>query len=377
MRAREPFTLTRRNTGKRFVWYYLAYDEDGVRRRYTTGCTSKAQALAHVMELYKTGSLIPDKKKTVKSITFEEYTKNWWTEDCDYIKGEALRGRELSQQYIDTNRNQMIKHIAPRFNRSALRDITSSMIENWQRSLVEKKELSAKSANNILSILSVILEEARREKYIDTNPCKEVRTLANNTRSRGILSFNEVRDLLTNFSYWDNPLCYTASLLAACTGMRLGEVRALRSCDLRDGYIHVEHSVDLQGELKSTKTKDQRDIPIPSTLMTTLRSLANAAGKDGRIFSVAGVPMSSQAIRDGFYRALKEYGITETERKTRNITFHSWRHFLNSQLISRGINEMKARRITGHATAAMTEHYSHFLVSDFEDVLQITESLVQ
>jgi integrase len=142
--------------------------------------------------------------------------------------------------------------------------------------------------------------------------------------------------------------------------MRLGEIRALRPCDLRDGYIHIEHSVDLQGNLKSTKTRDQRDIPIPVNLMDALRKLAKAAGENGRIFSVAGIPMSSEAIRGGFYKTLNEYGITEKERRERNITFHSWRHFLNSQLISRGINEAKARRITGHATAAMTEHYSHF-----------------
>lgn len=377
MRAREPFTLTKRNTGKKIVYYYFAYDDQGKRRKFSTGCTTKSQALAYTMELYKSDSLIPVKKEPVVALTFGTYAKGWWTPDCEYVKAEALRGRKLTAQYINTNKQLMDKHILPTFRSSVLAEITSAKIEAWQRYLIERKKLSTKYANNILSIFSVILDEARREGHIKANPAREVRAFANNSKERGILSFDEARDLLTNLSYWDNPIAYTASLLAACTGMRIGEIRALRPCDLRDGYIHIEHSVDLQGALKSTKTGDKRDLPLPQSLMDALRTLASHAGKEGRIFSVAGVPMSAAAIRDGFYRALTVKGIKREERKKRNITFHSWRHFLNSQLLSNGINESKTRKITGHSTAEMTDRYTKFLVNDFADVLKITEGIVQ
>lgn len=86
--------------------------------------------------------------------------------------------------------------------------------------------------------------------------------------------------------------------------------------------------------------------------------------------------MSTDAIRDSFYRAMAVKGITEEERRERNITFHSWRHFLNSQLLANGINESKTRKIIGHSTAEMTKRYAHFLVNDFADVLEITESIL-
>jgi integrase len=376
MRAREPFTLYKRKLATKVVFYYVAYDDQGKRRKFSTGCTTKSQALAYTMELYKTNSLIPVKKEPVVLLTFGVYAKGWWTPDCDYVKAEALRGRKLTAQYINTNKRSMEKHILPTFRSSLLTEITSAKIEAWQRYLIERKKLSTKYANNILSIFSVILDEARREGHIKANPAREVRAFANNSKQRGILSFEEARDLLTNLSYWDNPIAYTASLLAACTGMRVGEIRALRPCDLRDGYIHVEHSVDLQGALKGTKTGDNRDLPLPQSLMDALRTLADHAGKEGRIFSVAGVPMSTDAIRDSFYRAMAVKGITEEERRERNITFHSWRHFLNSQLLANGINESKTRKIIGHSTAEMTKRYAHFLVNDFADVLQITEKLL-
>jgi len=376
MRAREPFTLTKRKIGKRVIYYYLAYDEKNVRHRLSTGCTTRSQALAYAMELYKTNSLIPVKQETLAVLTFGAYAKGWWTPDCEYVKAEALRRRKLTSQYINTNKQLMDKHILPTFRSSVLAEITSAKIKAWQRYLIERKKLSTKYANNILSIFSVILDEARREGHIKANPAREVRAFANNSKQRGILSFEEARDLLTNLSYWDNPIAYTASLLAACTGMRVGEIRALRPCDLRDGYIHVEHSVDLQGALKGTKTGDNRDLPLPQSLMDALRTLADHAGKEGRIFSVAGVPMSTDAIRDSFYRAMAVKGITEEERRERNITFHSWRHFLNSQLLANGINESKTRKIIGHSTAEMTKRYAHFLVNDFADVLEITESIL-
>ncbi|MBI9094163.1 MAG: site-specific integrase [Sphaerochaeta sp.] len=377
MRAREPFTLTKRKIGKKTVYYYIAYDETGRRKKFSTGCTTKTQAMAYTMELYRSNSLIPEKKQTRQVITFGDYSNTWWTDKCEYIKAESLRGRDLSDQYIKTNRQLLVNHIQPTFNEYVLSDISSTMIESWQRSLLEKKTLAPKSANNILSILSVIMEEARRAKLIPINPVKEVRTLAKKTKARGILSLEEARDLLTNISYWDNPVAYAASLLAACTGMRLGEIRALRPSDINDGYIHIEHSVDLQGALKSTKTGDSRDLPLPPRLMDIITELCKHVEKCDRVFSVAGSPMSSKVIRNALYQALIAKGITEKERQERNITFHSWRHFLNSQLLSHGVNAEKTRKITGHATESMTEHYSHFLVEDFADVLQITENILK
>lgn len=85
MRAREPFTLYKRKLATKVVFYYVAYDDQGKRRKFSTGCTTKSQALAYTMELYKTNSLIPVKKEPVVLLTFGVYAKGWWTPDCDYV----------------------------------------------------------------------------------------------------------------------------------------------------------------------------------------------------------------------------------------------------------------------------------------------------
>ena len=51
MRAREPFTLYKRKLADKAVFYYVVYDDQGKRRKFSTGCTTKSQALAYTMEL--------------------------------------------------------------------------------------------------------------------------------------------------------------------------------------------------------------------------------------------------------------------------------------------------------------------------------------
>jgi len=99
MRAREPFTLYKRKLTKEVVFYYVAYDKEGRRRKYSTGCTNRSQALAYTMELFKTDSLIPVKKEPIAVLTFGVYAKASWTSDCDYVKAEGLRRKSICRGY--------------------------------------------------------------------------------------------------------------------------------------------------------------------------------------------------------------------------------------------------------------------------------------
>ncbi len=73
---------------------------------------------------------------------------------------------------------------------------------------------------------------------------------------------------------------------------------------------------------------------------------------------------------------MEKMGINEDERKVRNITFHSWRHFFNSTMRSHNIADSKVQKITGHKTDAMTEHYTHFNIDDFKEVRNLQENIL-
>ena len=157
--------------------------------------------------------------------------------------------------------------------------------------------------------------------------------------------------------------------------MRLGEVQALRIQDIRDGYVVVAHSFDLQDGLKSTKTGQVREIPITGKMARWLTRLTKIRSA-GFVFSATDgdTPLYYKRITAELYQALLKIGIADKERRLRNLSFHSWRHFYNSLLRGR-IPERKLQRLTGHRSLAMTERYSHFKVDDFRDVLSIQEEL--
>lgn len=72
---------------------------------------------------------------------------------------------------------------------------------------------------------------------------------------------------------------------------------------------------------------------------------------------VAGQPMWPSSFEDDFYIAMQKIGISEEQRKERNIVFHSLRHYCATQIAQRASLEI-AMKILGHRTEEMTRLYS-------------------
>ena len=71
---------------------------------------------------------------------------------------------------------------------------------------------------------------------------------------------------------------------------------------------------------------------------------------------------------------MEKIGITSEERIKRRISFHSWRHWLNSLLINEKVPLHKVRAIVGHNTDAMTQNYYH--ADDMSDIRLIQENII-
>jgi integrase len=136
--------------------------------------------------------------------------------------------------------------------------------------------------NNILSCLRVMLGEAHRLGLIQKNPFSAVRPLADNSRERGVYTIEEVKALFAPENItpvWRGHLLYRViNELAAATGMRQGEILAVRDRDLRDGYIHVAHSWHPKYGLGPTKTRQERDVPVPVRVQEDMRPFVGSGG---------------------------------------------------------------------------------------------------
>jgi len=376
MRAKAIFSVFARKlpSGKR-VFYYQCYDDSGKRQwAKSTGKTKKTEATAYCMKLFRDGLLIPEQKVP----TFAEFSEGWWDiETCRYLKWRQLHD-PLTKGSIYIHKSNFTHHIKDYFAKYRLDDITPNAVEGWLLSLSESG-LKPKSINLIYITLKMMLKEAAKAKLIKSNPCGEVKKLKADEIVRAILTVEEARKLFpANWAtVWESKVVYLAHRLAACTGLRIGELLGLRGEYVFDDYIFITGQYNRFGYTPHTKTKHNRNIPITPLMKQELEELLRANG-GGFVFSENGgeTPVPEFRIRRDFDRALERIGISHEERLKRNLSFHAWRHFFNTLLRMSNVADSKVQSVTGHRSMSMTEHYTHFDTRKFTEIRDVQAELL-
>lgn len=392
MRFKSPFTLFRKTlrSGKK-VWYYYFYDEYNKRHQFSTGCTTKAQAEAVCMELYRSGAMIPTVQnplallssrpfeKQFSTPVFREYTANWFIYDkCEYFQKKIEHGYNLTKTYAHQKRCELERYILPFWGEYHLEDFTEAKIEAWVAWLRKEFKLSNTSINNVSWGLKIILGYAFKTGVTKTNYSEKVIILKYDSKTHGILSKVDVEKMFApeNFSsVWnENKLHYTINFLASKTGLRIGEVQALRKENLFEDHLLINHGYVEKFGLQDTKNHKERTIPISQEIFEELQELSQAQTFGEFIFSKnkGKSPVSRAEIIRHLKLALENIGISKEEQKERFITFHSWRHYVNSYLMNSGVPKSIVQSIIGHVKDdSMTEHYTHVSLDEAKRVLEV------
>ncbi|GAA1944883.1 site-specific integrase [Microbacterium deminutum] len=201
-------------------------------------------------------------------------------------------------------------------------------------------------------VLASVLDIAVRDRRISHNPARGIDNLPRKERKpHQYLTHAEIQRLATA-SGTHATLIY----LAAYTGLRWGELTALRVRDvdaLRRRLAVTESAVRVGAEIHvgSPKTHELRSVPYPEFLELPIAKLCEGKPRDALLFG-GGLdylqrPRASGKSRSWFVRALDDAGL---ER----MTVHDLRHTAASLAISSGANVKAVQRMLGHASAAMT-----------------------
>jgi len=122
-----------------------------------------------------------------------------------------------------------------------------------------------------------MLKQAVREDDVQSSPCAEIGVLKESPKSKTILSPEEAQKLFAPAAIVDvwggNLLFFCMNLLAATTGMRLGEVKAVQRQVIHDGFMEVSHSWSDKTGLKDTKPHIKRLVPLQKTVTKYLNQL--------------------------------------------------------------------------------------------------------
>jgi len=264
-------------------------------------------------------------------------------------------------------RAHLDNYICKRFGQYRLEDLNPVQIENWLVAL----PLANQTKRHILYTLRIVLREAEREGVIARSPAEQVEPVARNHKPRDVFTKAELQQLFPAddarlFEIWGSLKYAAAFLILASTGIRSGELRALRwSALLQDANVLVvENGVKSDGTIGPTKTGKVRVVPLTgraAALLSAWRSNAPDLEPEAPIFpgrSGKGV-MDRVTLPSRLTAALSR---AEIATNGRNVVVHSFRHTFNT-LMRPVLPLTVLQGITGHSTDAMTNHYDHPTIS--------------
>lgn len=146
---------------------------------------------------------------------------------------------------------------------------------------------------------------------------------------------------------------------AAMTGLRQGELLALRWCDVDwpASRVRVAESY-ARGAFDSPKSHVGRSVPMADSLAAELEHQFQATrwrAESDLVFAhpLTGHVLDASKLRKRFYEHLERGGVPK-------LTFHELRHTFGTQMASAGAPLRSLQAWMGHADASTTEIYTHY-----------------
>ena len=146
--------------------------------------------------------------------------------------------------------------------------------------------------------------------------------------------------------------------LAAYTGLRLGELLALRwrDIDLKGSVVTVARAMSA-GVETTTKSGRVRRVPLPEQAveaLTRLRQRPDFTAADEFVFAdpTVGRPLNPVTVRKRFKQARDAVG-------ARPLRFHDLRHTYGSLLAAAGVDLVTIKEMMGHSALSTTGRYLH------------------
>lgn len=277
-----------------------------------------------------------------------------------YIK-DYCRANRNKPRTIERKEGDIAFHLVPRFGNKRLSEIALADIQRLKGDLAD---LSAKTVNNILSVLRTMLDFAAETGVIPAVP----------------VTFRQLKPVPTEVEFYEpavfeklvatakelDPRAYLMVLLGGEAGLRRGEIAALEwnDIDFTRRFLHVQRS-ESKGHLSTPKSGRSRRVDLTTRLLQAFREHRHARGP--RVLwrdpsyrwdaphAKAGV--WDRTIQSWMERVQRRAGVEVTG----NV--HILRHTYCSRLAMAGAPTLYIKQQAGHARIATTEIYMHLAPS--------------
>lgn len=277
-------------------------------------------------------------------------------------------------------------YLIPEFGQTPIGRITHEVVQRYVNRL-SAQGMTPGTVRNVYSVLRNAMNKGVRLGMVRANPCTNIDLPRSPREEMLFLTPEEVRTVAEAIDPYYRVLVYTA----AYTGLRAGELLALRRCDvdLLRGVIHVRRALkDVDGRLEfgPTKTHTQRQVSLPAFLRDMLRThlvqpLAGD-GADALVFpSKTGLPLRHNLFyRRHFKRAVAgdpERDIPAALPPAKHgLRFHDLRHTCAALSVAAGAHVKLISARLGHSSVQITlDRYAHLFPSVEEALAEQLDAL--
>jgi integrase len=266
---------------------------------------------------------------------------------------EQLEADGKAPRTLTEHRRTVNQLVNPTLGDVPLRELTSRHVDLMNR---KTASLAPTSRRRYHAVLSAALNQAVKWGWIDINPA--LRANAPKIQAKVLVppTRSEVAQLVEAMPA---EVWRVALKLAVLTGMRRGELCALRWSDIDRGVIRVRRSVYRQkGETveKGTKGGRERWITLDPITVGVLKTWGErrqheaddpgiAISSDSFVLSTwpdGSRPVNPDTLSAHVTRAAKDLGI-------HHVHLHSLRHFAATEMLAGGIGVRDVAEVLGHA----------------------------
>ncbi len=361
--------------GKSPYWYAAFYGADGSRRFKSTKTSDRKQALKICTE-WETAAIRARKKtlttaqvravfnelleqsgdEPLESFTIGDWMAEWLTtKKASHAPATWERYRKPVEDFV--------AHLGTRAT-LPLRAATSKDVRKF-RDAQRAAGRAAATVNFSHKALASAFEAAKRQAYIEANPCHAVDYLPTHEEKveKGTFTAKEVSALVQAAK--DSRDWQGVIVLGFYTGLRLADCLSIKwqSIDLQSKVLKITPR-------KTARTGKKLEIPMSSDVEDFL--LAHPVGKrDNEAVFPSLAKLSVGGNRGAsrlFQRFMQEAGLVsgtlrkaagESGRAVAERSFHSLRHSYITALSSAGVAVEVRQKLVGHSTAEQNLHYTH------------------
>lgn len=299
------------------------------------------------------------------------------TNNCKSNSSPKKRLNEYCDEWLQLNRTKVKestlvkyttcinKHVKPVLGGYYVKSINSLIVEDFSHKLLSERGLSTKTVRDILSILKSIFKYISLE-IPEISSVNIVYPKEKKTEMR-VLSIEE-QTLFTRYLVTEMNMSKFGVLLALMTGLRIGEVCALRWSDFSfdNMTINVKSTMQRLKNLDSTISSKTKIIISEPKSNTSCRVIP-LTDKCAELCKKWYIPNSNAYILTGsntifieprtlqyrFEKYIKDCGLTD-------VHFHVLRHTFATRCVEVGFEIKSLSEVLGHSSPKVTlERYVH------------------